>query len=81
MTEPEQFDRLATLIAESLRTNAAQITRNTTAADVDGWDSLSHANLIMAIESAYGFQFPDEEIFSFADVGALYDRTMQLRTA
>ena len=34
----------------------------TTAADVDGWDSLMHINLIIAVERRFGVKFATAEI-------------------
>ena len=33
-----------------------------TAADVDGWDSLMHINLVIAIEKRFGIKFATAEI-------------------
>jgi acyl carrier protein len=41
----------------------------TTANDVDGWDSFSHTLLIMAIESRFKLTFTQKEIFNFKNVG------------
>lgn len=42
-----------------------------TADDVDAWDSLSHVNLIIAVEMAFGIEFKQSEILNFANVGEL----------
>lgn len=42
-----------------------------TAHDVDGWDSLSHVNLIVAIETKFGIKFPQKELLTFKNVGDL----------
>jgi len=42
-----------------------------TANDVEGWDSLSHVNLIVAIESRFGIDFSQKELLTFKDVGDL----------
>lgn len=47
------------------------LTETTTAADVPGWDSLAHVNLIYSIEQALEIRFSDDEFASLADVGAL----------
>jgi acyl carrier protein len=39
--------------------------------DVDGWDSLSHINLLIAVELEFGIEFKPNEIQSFANVGGL----------
>lgn len=42
-----------------------------TADDVDAWDSMSHVNLIIAIEIAFEIEFNQSEIQNFANVGEL----------
>ncbi len=44
-----------------------------TANDVEGWDSLSHVNLILAIELRFGIRFSQKELLSFKTVGDLTD--------
>jgi acyl carrier protein len=41
-----------------------------TAEDVDGWDSLAHINLIVAIEKRLGVRFATAEISRLKDDGA-----------
>ena len=42
-----------------------------TADDVDEWDSLSHINLMIAIELEFGIEFDQNEVQSFDNVGEL----------
>ncbi len=42
-----------------------------TAADVDGWDSLAHIRLILAIERAYNIKFSASQINNLKNVGEL----------
>ena len=42
-----------------------------TADDVEGWDSFSHINLIIAVELAFGIEFTQREVLAFDNVGAL----------
>ena len=46
---------------------------DTTADDVEEWDSLSHVQLIVAIEKAFGIKFTSNEILSWSNVGQLVD--------
>ena len=48
-----------------------QITPATTANDVDGWDSLSHINLITAIEMKFNLRFTQKELLRQRNVGDL----------
>jgi len=43
----------------------------TTANDVEGWDSLSHVNLMMAVENRFNIRFSQKEVLSFKNVGDL----------
>lgn len=49
------------------------IAPETTSNDIDGWDSLSHVNLIVAVESGFGIRFTHKEVLSFKNVGDLLD--------
>ena len=48
-----------------------QIQPEMTANDVDGWDSLSHINLILAIENHFKIRFNQKELLTFKNVGDL----------
>jgi len=45
------------------------LTEATTAKDVEGWDSLSHLRLIVAVEQDFGLKFTTGEIERFKNVG------------
>lgn len=49
------------------------LSRETTANDVDGWDSLTHIQLIVAIEKNFKVKFSSREILSWKNVGELLD--------
>jgi acyl carrier protein len=52
-----------------------------TANDVEGWDSLSHVVLILAVENRFGIKFSQKELLTFKNVGdlvrAIEDKTGQ----
>ena len=43
------------------------------AKDVEGWDSLTHISLIMAIEEAFSIKFNTREVMGFQNVGEMLD--------
>lgn len=47
------------------------LTDETTADDIEGWDSLSHINLIVTIETRFNVRFKQKEAISFKNVGEL----------
>jgi acyl carrier protein len=81
MMQKPSLDEFAQLLAGIFSTSAAMIGRTTQAHDVDGWDSVSHAMLIMQIEERYGIAFFDDEIYAIPDVGALYDKILERMNA
>lgn len=65
------MEEVAKIIREVFDAPDAPIGPETTANDVDGWDSLSHVNLIVSVEAHYGFRFRPAEILSLKNVGDL----------
>ena len=47
------------------------LTENTTADDVEGWDSLAHVRLIVTIEKHFEIRFNSAEITSLKNIGQL----------
>ena len=41
--------------------------------DIEEWDSLSHVQLVAAMEEAFGIEFSSREILSWDNVGDLID--------
>ena len=67
----ELLDRLNVIFCQVFDDDDIKITPTTTANDVDGWDSLSHVNLIVTIESKFNIRFSQKELLTFKNVGDL----------
>ncbi|MBU5636005.1 acyl carrier protein [Geomonas sp. Red69] len=65
------MERLNAIFCEVFDDDDLEIAPEMTAADVDGWDSLSHINLIVAVESAFKIRFNQRELLTFKNVGDL----------
>ena len=63
--------RLTAIFRDVLDNDDLVITPATTAADVDGWDSLAHIHLVVSIEKALGMRFTADEVASLENVGDL----------
>jgi len=48
-----------------------ELTPQTTSDDIDGWDSLSHVNLILAVADRFQISFKPKEALGFKNVGDL----------
>jgi acyl carrier protein len=68
MTREELFQGMEEVFEEVL---GRQVTLRdeTTAADVEGWDSVVHVTLILASERKFDLRFESSEIASAANVG------------
>ena len=49
------------------------VEEQTTAADVEDWDSLSHITLVSEIEEAFGMKFEMKEVLGMKNVGEMLD--------
>jgi acyl carrier protein len=56
---------------EVFEDDSIQISDKMTADDIDGWDSLSHVNLIVAVETKFNIRFSQKELLTFKNVGDL----------
>ncbi len=70
-------DRLKHTILSELGLDEFDLQDETVAGEVPGWDSLSHGNIICAVEAEYGVRFKTLELLKLRNVGdlqALVDR-------
>lgn len=73
MERKEILARVEDIFREELEQSDLVLTDETTAEDVEGWDSLSHVQLVAAMEEAFGIEFKSREILSWENVGDLID--------
>jgi acyl carrier protein len=64
-------EKLKAIILRELELDAWDLDDGTTAEMVPGWDSLSHARIIAAVEDAYGIRFKVAEVIRLANLGQL----------
>ncbi len=64
-------DELERVFRDVFGDESIVLTDETTAADVPGWDSLGHINLMFSLEERFGVQFEGNQLAEFANVGEL----------
>jgi acyl carrier protein len=67
------LQRVGEIMADTFDLDDLALTPETTAGDVEEWDSLSHVRLIVAIERAFKIKFSNAEIERLRNVGGLVD--------
>ena len=74
MVEQEEVTpRLMNVFRRVFDNPSIQLTRAMTAADLEEWDSLTHTNLIVAIEKEFKIRFTTAEVRKMSNVGDLMD--------
>jgi len=77
MTREEVFARLADVFADVFD-RAVPLSDATTAADVEGWDSLTHITLIGTVEDEFDVKFPMKDVVHMKNVGEMVDLILAL---
>lgn len=70
-------DKLNTIFQDVMDIDDIVISNDTTADEIEGWDSLTHVRLIVAIEQAFSIKFTNAEIYGFKCVGDLIGAIQQ----
>jgi acyl carrier protein len=69
MNEAEVYSQLTDLFRDVFDDDAIVLTPQTTAHDVEGWDSAAHVSLVVAAEVRFGVRFRTAELESMHNVG------------
>lgn len=79
MTKDQILEQIAEIIRETFQQDDAEIDRETTALDVDGWDSLSHTMLLLEVETHFKARLPADRVYELANVGELVDLVAEVK--
>ena len=79
MSREEVFEKLDQVFQDVFDDESLHVTDETTAADVDGWDSLEHIDLMASVERAFGIRFSMGEITRMKNVGEMADLILKKR--
>ena len=73
MSREEVFQKLNHVFQDVFDDDSIVVSDNTTAADIEDWDSLEHINLMVAIEEDFGMKFNMVEVTGLKNVGEMVD--------
>ena len=72
MTRQKIFEKLNEVFSDVFDEEIT-VTDETTAADVEDWDSLTHITLISEVEDAFGIKISMKDVLGMKNVGELAD--------
>ncbi|MBF0361086.1 MAG: acyl carrier protein [Oligoflexia bacterium] len=65
------IEQLNSIFCNVFKNPNLQISPETSANDIDGWDSLTHFKLILAVENNFNVSFNTRELMELKNVGCL----------
>jgi acyl carrier protein len=69
MTREAIFERANKVFRDIFDDDSITVCDETTADDIEDWDSLEHINLILALEEEFGMKFSMGEVTAMKNVG------------
>ncbi len=73
MNRDEVFDKLNGIFRQVFDDDEIIVTDDTTANDIEDWDSFEHINLVTAIEASFKVKFTMDEVMEMKKVGDMAD--------
>lgn len=73
MTRAEAYEQLDRVFQEVFDDETITVNDKTTSEDIEGWDSLEHINLVLAVENEFGIHFNMGEVNKMKNVGEMVD--------
>ncbi|MDE7018833.1 MAG: acyl carrier protein [Lachnospiraceae bacterium] len=78
MTREEVYERLNKVFQDVFDDETIEVHDETTADDVDEWDSFEHINLVVAVEEEFSFKIPMGKVVTMKNVGEMVDIILEL---
>ena len=67
----DTYKKLTKVFREVFDDDSIELTPETTANDIEDWDSIEHINLIAAVEDAFGMRCQMREVSGMKNVGEM----------
>ncbi|HJB38956.1 MAG TPA: acyl carrier protein [Candidatus Ruthenibacterium avium] len=79
MTHEALMSDIQDIFRDNFDDDSLVITRETTADDIEDWDSLEQINLLTAMEKKFGIKFTLDDVRGLANVGDMADLIVRLK--
>lgn len=73
MTREEVYVRLNKVFRDVFDDESIELCDETTADDIEDWDSFEHINLVVAVEDEFSFKIPMGKVITMKNVGEMVD--------
>lgn len=73
MTREQLIQDLQEIFCDVFELDTIAIDANTSALDIEEWDSLTHIQLVVSVEKKYKIRFNSAEIQTWENVGKMVD--------
>ena len=78
MTREEVYGRLNNVFRDVFDDDSITLNDETTADDIEDWDSFEHINLVVAVQDEFSFKIPMGKVVSMKNVGEMVDIILEL---
>lgn len=73
MTKEAIYEKLNEVFQDVFDDDSITVNAETTADDIEDWDSLEHINLVSAVEKEFGVKFTMAQVVGMKNVGEMVD--------
>lgn len=73
MTNEEIYAKLNEIFRDVFMDDSIEVTSETSANDIEDWDSLMHITLVAEVESAFGVKFGAKQAAKMKNVGEMVE--------
>lgn len=73
MTRENIYEKLNEVFQDVFDDDSITVNAETTADDIEDWDSLEHINLVSAVEKEFGVKFTMAQVVGMKNVGEMVD--------
>ena len=73
MTRTDIFEKLTAVFQDVFDDDSITIGEDTTASDIEDWDSLTHISLLSSVEDEFDIRFDMKAVQELKNVGAMVD--------
>lgn len=73
MPDPDIYPTIHAVVSEVLGRDGLDLRPETSAEEIEGWDSLSHIQIVVGLERAFAIRFNAAELIDYQNIGSLAD--------